>query len=81
MPSGPEEEDSLDVDRAAGISAVVMGPETGESSSQNVRNCDDRLLSVHRHKILKTSIIDIQYNPSNTMTGEGEEKQGLHGTR
>ena len=28
MPSGPEEEDSFDVDRVAQSSAVVMGPVT-----------------------------------------------------
>ena len=32
MPSGPEEEYSFDVDRAAQSSAVVMGPVTFEGS-------------------------------------------------
>ena len=30
---------------------------------------------------VKTSVTDIQHNLSNTMTGEGEEQQGLHNTR
>ena len=36
MPSGPEEEDSFDVDRAARSSAVVMGPATFEGSKSGV---------------------------------------------
>ena len=36
MPSGPEEKDSLDVDRAARRSAVVMGPVTS-GGPNNVR--------------------------------------------
>ena len=32
MPPGPEEEDILDVDRAARSSAVVMGPVTSRES-------------------------------------------------
>ena len=43
------------------------------------RLCDDRLLSVHRHRIRETLITDIQYYLSNRMNGEGEEQLGLHG--
>ena len=46
MPSGPEEEDSFDVDRAARSSAVVMGPVTFEGSKSGVT--DDIIIIIDR---------------------------------
>ena len=56
MPSGPEEEDSFDVDRASHGSEVVMGPVTFEASKsgENVMTSSSSLISVGGGGLLRT---------------------------
>ena len=56
MPSGPEEEDSLDVDRAARSSAVVMGLVTfeGSKSGETVMTSSSSLIGERGGGLLRT---------------------------